>query len=257
MEKKKKKKRRLAWPLRKDDMQIREAFHIKKNKKKKFMLKIQYQNSKLEKHCSINMTKEFKSPITYHCAISLDNFAIIIGGQCGIKQPEPLSTHLIWIYNLYTEEWTSHIIPDTSCTPKPFLGAVAAAINKTVYIFGGRSAATNWNETNALWKLNRTKVGGFSWSFSNPQCKEKSPSPRTGHTGWEYAGQLWIFAGVGPSPQGYLNDHGDIEGYLRRAGNNQLLCFDLSNENWSNPQCSGSVPAPRFSHASAIIKDTV
>ena len=27
--------RRLAWPLRKDDTQIREAFHIKKNLKKK------------------------------------------------------------------------------------------------------------------------------------------------------------------------------------------------------------------------------
>ena len=27
--------RRLAWPLRKDDSQIREAFHIKKRKKKR------------------------------------------------------------------------------------------------------------------------------------------------------------------------------------------------------------------------------
>ena len=27
--------RRLAWPLRKDDTQIREAFHIKKKKKKR------------------------------------------------------------------------------------------------------------------------------------------------------------------------------------------------------------------------------
>ena len=129
------------------------------------------------------MAKEFKSPISYHCAVSLDNFVIIIGGRCRVKQAEPLSTHLIWIYNLYTEEWTNHVIPDTSCAPMPFHGAVAAAVNKTAYIFGGRSAAKNWNETNALWKLSRTKGGGFSWSFSNPQCKEKSPSPRAGHTG--------------------------------------------------------------------------
>ena len=62
---------------------------------------------------------------------------------------------------------------------------------------------------------------------------------------------------MGPSPQSYLNDHGDIEGYLRHAWNNQLLCFDPSIKNWSNPQCSGSVPTPRIGHASAIIKDTV
>ena len=32
--------RRLAWPLRKDDTQIREAFHIKKKKKKELICSI-------------------------------------------------------------------------------------------------------------------------------------------------------------------------------------------------------------------------
>ena len=32
--------RRLAWPLRKDDMQIREAFHIKKNNNNNLVLLI-------------------------------------------------------------------------------------------------------------------------------------------------------------------------------------------------------------------------
>ena len=186
--------------------------------------------------------------------MSLDNFVIVIGGRNSVDPFERLSTRVIRIYNLYTEEWGNHVMPATSDAPEPFTGAVAVAIDKTIYIFGGYSGK-NWDakETNALWKLSRTIKGGFSWSVINPQCKEKSPSPRHGHTGWEYAGKLWIFAGMGHSLEGYLHDHGDNEGDT----NNQLLCFDPSIEKWSNPQCFGSVPAPRCGHASAIIKDMV
>ena len=107
--------------------------------------------------------------------------------------------------------------------------------------------------------LSRTKEGCFTWTENKLQCKEKSRSPRDGHTGWEYAGKLWIFAGFGDSPEGYLNDNGDIEGSLfsRSVINNQLLCFDPNIENWTNPQCFGSIPTPRTSHASAIFSDKV
>ena len=199
------------------------------------------------------MVKEVKPLISGHCAVSLHNFVIIFGGW---GRDEPLSTHSIWSYNLNTEEWRNHVIPDTSDAPEPFMGAVAVAIDKTLYTFGG-CRAVDIALRNALWKLSRRKEGCFSWSFYNPQCEEKSPSPRQGHTGWEYAGKLWIFAGYGHSPEGYLNDHGDFEGFLMNARNNQLLCFDPSIEIWSNPQCFGSVPAPGCGHASATIRDTV
>ena len=74
------------------------------------------------------------------------------------------------------------------------------------------------------------------------------------HTGWEYAGKLWIFGGFGASSEGYLNDNGHTEGSLQ---NNQLLCFDPNTETWTNPQCFGSIPTPRAFHASAIINDKV
>ena len=201
------------------------------------------------------MAKEFKPIIDSHCAVSLDNFVIVFGGVCRLK---PLSTHLIWSYNLYTEEWRKHVIPYIRCAPEPFYGAVAAVVEKTIYTFGGRNAK-DCVVRNALWKLSRTKEGGFTWCSINAQCIKKSPSPRFGHTGWEYAGKLWIFAGLGHSPDNYLNDHGDRiwDDFFLLAKNNQLLCFDPSIENWSNPQCFGSVPTPRNNHASVIIKDTV
>ena len=39
--------------------------------------------------------------------------------------------------------------------------------------------------------------------------------------------------------------------------NNQLLSYDPDTNNWVNPQCFGSVPAPRWAHASAIIRGKV
>ena len=43
-----------------------------------------------------------------HSAVHLDNYLIIIGGWWDDKE---LSTCSIWMYNLYTEVWTKHVIP--------------------------------------------------------------------------------------------------------------------------------------------------
>ena len=110
------------------------------------------------------MSTEFSPERRFdHCAVSLDNCIIIIGGQCTYK----VSTRVIWSYNLYTEEWREHEIPDTSFAPEAFSGAVAAAIDKTIYTFGGYSATGELS--NALWKLSKTKGVCFMWSSNKPQ----------------------------------------------------------------------------------------
>ena len=198
--------------------------------------------------------RKFKDQRHDQCAVTLGNLVIVIGGQ---SRTAKISTRVVWSYNLYTEEWRNHEIPDTSCAPEPFHGAVAAVIAKTIYTFGGRNS-NNSTIRNKLWTLSRSKGGLFTWSECH--CKGKLPTPRAGHTGWEYSGKLWVFAGKGPSPDlddDYLNDHGDSEGFKNFAFNNQLLCFHPSIELWTNPQCSGSVPTPRSDHASTIISDIV
>ena len=107
-------------------------------------------------------------------------------------------------------------------------------------------------QRNALWKLSRTREC-FTWSFIKPRCKEETPSPRELHTEWEYEEKLWTFGGEGPSPEGYLHDHGDIA-YIY---NNQLLCYDPNSNKWTNTPCFGDVPSPRSGHACAIIKNKV
>ena len=188
-----------------------------------------------------------------YSAIRLDNFILIIGGVD--RAGTPLSTRVIWTHNLYTQQWRRHVIPDIRPAPNSFYSAVAVAIDGSIYTYGGISVE---GERNELWTLSRSETGGFTWSIIDSQCKKESPSPRYGHTGWEYAGKLWVFGGAGPSAEGYLNCHGDIAS-LRQdiLVNNQLLSYDPNTTHWVSPQCFGSVPSPRWKHASAIIKANV
>ena len=203
------------------------------------------------------MTNTIESLRIRHSAVRLDNHVVIFGGFCAGLQLS--STRVICSYNLYTEEWRKFVIPDTMNAPEEFISAVADTIDGVIYTFGGRHTGSRYEfERNALWTLERTKKGGFAWSYIKPQCKEQSPSPRTGHTGWEYEGKLWIFGGSGTSPEGYLNYNGDFQYSIRRLfRNNQLLCYDPNTQKWTNPQCFGDVPSPRGGHASAFAKNKV
>ena len=191
-----------------------------------------------------------------HCAVRLDNVIIIIGGDYGLDSSTYQPTREIWTYNLYTDEWKKHAIPMERKAPDSLRFAVAVAIEGTIYTFGGYNITRK--QRNALWTLKRSETGDFSWKLIKYQCDElkESPSPREGHTGWEYAGKLWVFGGEGPSPESYLNDYGDTEGNLFPR-NNQLLCYGPHTKKWTNPQCFGEIPLPRTRPCSTIIREKV
>ena len=199
------------------------------------------------------MVTDTKTPqISDHCAVRLHNFIVIFGGRSG----PVLSTRGIWTYNLYTDKWEKHVIPKKRKAPQPFVHAVAETIEGTIYTFGGSSTIHNGFERNTLWTLSRTETGDFSWGVIKYQGDKKSPSPRTRHTGWEYAGKLWVFGGKGPSPKHYLNDDGDIANDVVPQ-NNQLLCYYPHTQKWANPKCFGEKPSPRSSHCTTIIREKV
>ena len=128
------------------------------------------------------------------------------------------STHAIWTYNLYTDQWREHKIPATKNAPYEVIRACAATIEEGIYmyiyIFGGWDTHS-LNTTNAVWKLT-SKYGCFQWNEIEFQRDVRLPFPRFDHSGWEYANYLWVFGGdrspfnYGPLDQ-YLNDHGDLE----------------------------------------------
>ena len=186
-----------------------------------------------------------------HVAVNRGHYILVFSGRFP-KGQGLMPLHVIWAYNLYTEEWTKHVIPQGQTVPTNRSYACAVVIGSDVYMFGGYMFPER-NETNTLWKLASDPQESFVWSEIVAINKEKTPSPRSEHTGWEHGGKLWTFGGSGSSLAGYLYEYGD---FVHNC-NNQLLCFNPSNEEWTNPQCYGFVPEPRDGHATTKSQDKI
>ena len=201
-----------------------------------------------------------------HVAVRFLHFIIVFGGEptenYELSCTSPASLRVIWMYNLYTEQWKKHTITVENLYPPATVQSCAVTIGEDIYFFGGRIYHEE-PATNALWKLTITAKGCIAWSEVKFQDQKKTPSPRCLHSAWEYAGKLWTFGGEGRSPFAYLNEHGNFHGILnfRRIFNsfynNQLLCYDPSRQVWADIKCSGSIPEPRARHATTITGDQV
>ena len=187
-----------------------------------------------------------------HVAVQMGHYVLVFGGGRYSEMYIALPLHTIWKYNLYTEWWSKHEIASWQRTPPVCYWACAVAIGSGVYMFDGRKWA-GCSAADALWKLATTSEGNMFWSRIVISDKKNVPSQRRKHTGWEYKDKLWVFGGVAESPVGYLHDFGDFVGTCT----NQLLCFDPSKPEWTNPKCTGSVPTPRAEHATTEVNDKV
>ena len=142
------------------------------------------------------MTNTNELPARYgHVAVHMENCILVFGGQELFHNPAH-SLRTMFMYNICTEQWGKHVIPEAKLAPPKTVFPCAVMIEGDIYMFGGWQCSGCW-KTNALWKLTRTPTKCFKWSKIMFQERSKTPSPRYGHTGWEYAGQLWTFGGVG------------------------------------------------------------
>ena len=89
-----------------------------------------------------------------HMAVRLEHYVVMFGGTGYPSEDAFLPCHVIWFYNLYTEMWTKHVMPDKAKAPRPCNFASAVEINNAIYMFGGK---TSENKVNGLWKLKRKK----------------------------------------------------------------------------------------------------
>ena len=206
-----------------------------------------------------------------HIAHQIDHEIIMFGGEIDSQFLDRTSFHTIWIFNLYVQLWKKHVIPPMETVPKTLYSSRAAVINKDIYVFGGL-VVKPYDETsnrifirnsrNSLWKLTRTPIESFVWNQIPGQSETKTPSPRYCHDAWRYCEKLWVFGGCGHMvPEINLIEHGDFNAYVYQNisffSNNQLLCFDPSGNEWTNPNCQGTPPSPRMLHTCAAHGDKV
>ena len=205
-------------------------------------------------------------PRTGHVAVRLDHYILMLEGISQAfgahQQFLHMESRVIWIYNLYTvtEQWKMYMIPYRQIAPTARKCPSAVVINDAICMFGGWKKIEADNPTNDLFKLMRTPAGSFEWTkitTTNP-ITLKTPSPRFAHTAWEYDNKLWVFGGLGSLDEENLEEHGNFEIVLLDEifcfANNQLLCFDPLSNQWTNPKCSGTVPAPRGGHAALLLQ---
>ena len=132
-----------------------------------------------------------------HVAVRVEHYILLSGGEWWEdgRDLQLLPVDVIWMYNLYTEQWEKNIIPTKERAPNAGCRTHAEVIESVVYMFGGAKGWSFKDVTNELWTLTRTSDGSFTWDEIVTTSNTDEPSPRFCHTGWEYLGNLWIFGG--------------------------------------------------------------
>ena len=229
-----------------------------------------------------------------HVAVRMYHHIIVFGGTLRKDEPQ-LSLHMIWMYNLYTEEWGKHQIPDDHMVPPPTDSACAVVLGKDVFMFGGYVRNTG-AATNALWKLSWIPQGtqslpgalpgalpgipqrmaqGMAQGIPNGTPQATPQRMPQGCFSWSQIGKYESNL-KRPSPRAehsgweyaeklwiFGSEGGNPDGFLSVHGdftddaNNQLLYFDPTSEEWQNPECFGDIPNPIESHATEVLRNKV
>ena len=208
-----------------------------------------------------------------HMAVRLDNSVVFFGGDLEHGQfiaSAPMCE--IYVYNIHIEQWTIYRLKMSDhAVPEGTESACAVVIGTDIFVHGGKSwRSKDHNKeaiccsTDALWKLSKRKHNDFIWQKITFKDKESIPSPRALHSGWEHNQKMWTFGGQSVSPEGYLSTYGDFQKAVRKLyvyGDeyfcNQLNYFSPQCKQWTNIECVGAVPSPRFDFGCTKINDSV
>ena len=127
---------------------------------------------------------EFQGTCSHsNVAVRLNSSIVVTGGRDRNRGVIPF--RVIWMYNLYTEQWRKHEISHENDVPPAVRHACAAGIGADIYLFGGSTSFSTYDTSNEMWKLTGTTQECLNWIKIEPQQDVKLPCPRYGHSGWE------------------------------------------------------------------------
>ena len=196
----------------------------------------------------VNINENNYPQIALHFAARLNHYIVVIGCNRDTEDFQAIWTQ--WTYNLYTEVWRKHTLPEENHAPSHFKKKSCVVFGEKVYFFGSQLGFDGFNE---FWELTHDASGLFVWNIVQEKDGTKKPSPRSDHNVWEYENKLWVFGGNGAPLDNYLNDYG----HFYKGWNNQLLQFNFVTKEWTNMKCLGEVPSPRGTHVATTIGNTV
>ena len=133
--------------------------------------------------------------IVRHVAVNMGHNILVFGYDM-LDNTTSKQIDAIFTYNLYTNQWRRHGIPQGQEAPVAVVCACAASIGLHLYMFGGCLLREGQPMTNSLWKLTTDSQGSFVWSEIVTLDNKKAPSPRNGQSGWEYEIETMDFCRV-------------------------------------------------------------
>jgi N-acetylneuraminic acid mutarotase len=153
---------------------------------------------------------------------ALGNSLWLFGGQQGRK-------HLQSLYSLNTEMLSWRLVTTAGACPAGREGHSFTAVNgQLAYLFGGQGKKL-YNDFFVL------RQGGSAW-VELKACGS-APAPRSGHSMvWDGQDSLVCFGGTTAS-----------------STDNSMFVYSLSRNEWSAPECSGTIPSPRTHHSAVLV----
>ena len=170
-----------------------------------------------------------------HTGTGVGSTRIYYFGGYGVRYGYSTETHILDTALL---SWSRPYL--NGAPPTARVGHTAVALGALVYIYGG---AANEKMFRDLYVLDT-----LSMSWIEPPTSGLPPGPLFGHTA-ELVGQcLFLFGGCREVLRHgtYASMHG------RSHASSKLHVLDTGTMTWSKPNVAGTIPLPRYRHASAM-----
>jgi hypothetical protein len=188
----------------------------------------------------------------WHESIVLKDTVFIWGGR---KRNGGYHSRLdLFGVNMATGMWEKHSVtpPDS---PPPCDLACTAAIDNTIYSYGGQISRSPIKTSDKLYKLDMEEM-----RWRKVKGKRIKPEGRFGAGMCTVSGKLLLMGGYGPLPSESRKAHQTAQfkknKYYKGFGwNNELFVFDPHTGCWSPISVTGSEPSPRAHHTLTAIDE--
>ncbi|KAG7194711.1 Negative regulator of mitotic exit [Scheffersomyces spartinae] len=172
-----------------------------------------------------------------HSVVLCGNAFIVFGGDTVDTDEKGFPDNNFYLFNINNNKYTipAHILNKPCGRYGHALGT--SSLNNSsprLYLFGGQ-LENNVFDDMYYFELNYFKSQDATWKLVNPLNNFKPP-PLTNHSLSVYKNKIYVFGGV----------------YNNERVSNDLWCFDVLVEKWTQVPTTGNVPLPVNEHSACI-----
>ncbi|GET58069.1 hypothetical protein RIR_jg27089.t2 [Rhizophagus irregularis DAOM 181602=DAOM 197198] len=176
-----------------------------------------------------------------HTHVNIGKNVIVFGGL--IDESTNNADENLYILDTESKVWNKLSVHGT--LPLARHGHSVSVVGTKMYIFGGQHVGRYLNDLVAFdiktrkWNFfNKLVKSNASWDFIVPN--NQSPPCRSGHVSFAHKEKIYIFGGIDEN-----------------KCYNDIWCYDIRANIWTELTCTGFIPSARYNHGSALVDDVI